>query len=90
MFTAEQARKLQLEGDARKRYNLIDKIKTELRNCDDNDLKNILHDLLLIAQTQCTKVVYELEISNTNLKELANLGYCFDWDDELCKHRVWF
>ena len=80
LFTAKDARQLQLETDLKKRESIIRSTRWDDPNVD-GDLINILYDVFLVAQTQCTRSVRALAVSDENLKELGKLGYHFDYND---------
>lgn len=80
-FTAKQARELQLEGDVTKRNEIIEKFRREIKDENKNNkvLANILYDILLVAQTQMTRLVTAY-IPNDNkyqniVKKLEQAGY---------------
>lgn len=58
-FTAKQARELQLESDVTKRNENVENLRNEIRDENKNNkvLANILYDILLVAQTQMTRLV---------------------------------
>lgn len=91
MFTANDARNLQLEGDVNKRTDIIKKFRQEIwdNNEVDNDRANILYDIVLVAQTQMTRTLMEyIPTNDENIKliqELKDAGYTIDIPDKLKK-----
>lgn len=80
-FTAKQARELQLESDVTKRNENVENLRNEIMDENKNNkvLANILYDILLVAQTQMTRLVAAY-IPNDNkyqsiVKKLEQTGY---------------
>lgn len=83
-FSAEQARKLQTTNDYIIKCTIMGDFKVNVWDNEklNRDLVNILYDILLVAQTQYTKIIRELSVSDENIEELKRLGYTIEKDED--------